>query len=864
VSPLLLASLVVLHGTLLDGTGGSPLRDARIVIEDGRITAIGESAGYRPRLDDEVLDARGKWIVPGYIDVHVHLFDSGSLYTSPDDYDLNRLVPHEEERGRIESKIDETLARFLCSGVTTVASLGGPRWELDVSRRSVAPRVVSAGPFLAGFPVGDVTLWTREDPVLVPIASPQEARERAREVASAGAGILKAGYVAVAGPGLDVFLPVLHALVEEARARGLPVAVHAEELETAKAAARAGVDVLAHTVVDRPVDEEFLALAKRSGLVAVTGAAHFGSYSDVLRERVELLDVEKRCGDPDVISTWSDLSRIPESERPPIPSSIAWGSSPAGREILIGNLSRMHRAGIPIAVGTNGGNVGTLQGPSFHRELHALVEAGMPLEDVLVAATRNGARALGLAGERGTIEVGKAADLVILDESPLQSVEAFAAIDRVLVGGRDVSSKRRTPAEPMSYRGALWLEREEREDEERPDLVLGAMALEPGHVVADIGAGRLRPASASLAEARRAEAGSGFYTRRLAKLVAPGGKVYAVDVQPEMLQLLEELAREAGVTGIETVVGAPDDPRLPRASVDWVLLADVYHEVAEPEAMLARIRQSLAPGGKVALVEYRVEDGSGDHIKADHAMSVRQVLAEWRPAGFELVALHELLPTQHLFVFRGAGDGPPEEALPVLDLHLAIEGNLVEAEARGSSEGDVRVRIRRRGETPLVVTLEAGTSFGAMFARRDAWVLLDDADWKSWTVRAVRSDFRRDPPKGRDRLELGRSPLRRLFSAIQAGTARSADGSVHYLPRTPEVEGAAVWIAIHDADYGELFSHIGTRRIAAPYAAGFALWFCDLAGIDVTSRRIWKDAPAIFGEVRDPGLREWYEGKREK
>ncbi len=209
-----------------------------------------------------MIDETGKWIVPGYVDTHVHLFDSGSLYTSPDDYDLTRLVPHQEERKRIQGKIESTLDRFLCSGVTTVASLGGARWELPLARKTEAPHLVPAGPFLANFLVGKVTLWTREDPVLVQIASPEAARAKVRELHRAGVGIIKVGYV---GDRPAEFAPVVRALVDEAAKEGLRVAMHAEELAAAKMALESGVQVLAHTVSDRVVDDEFLSLAKSKG-----------------------------------------------------------------------------------------------------------------------------------------------------------------------------------------------------------------------------------------------------------------------------------------------------------------------------------------------------------------------------------------------------------------------------------------------------------------------------------------------------------------------------------------------------------------------------------------------------------------------
>jgi ubiquinone/menaquinone biosynthesis C-methylase UbiE len=186
----------------------------------------------------------------------------------------------------------------------------------------------------------------------------------------------------------------------------------------------------------------------------------------------------------------------------------------------------------------------------------------------------------------------------------------------------------------MSFESAGWLERPGREEEERPELVLEAMRLRPGQTVAEIGCG------------------SGFFARRLARAVAPGGRVYAEDIQPEMLDLLKERTAREKIGNIVPVLGTDVDPKLPQRSVDWILMADVYHEFQQPRPMLARIRDSLAPGGQVALVEYRQEGETASQIKPAHRMSVAQVLAEWQPAGFELTQRLEVLPSQHLFLFR--------------------------------------------------------------------------------------------------------------------------------------------------------------------------------------------------------------------
>lgn len=192
----------------------------------------------------------------------------------------------------------------------------------------------------------------------------------------------------------------------------------------------------------------------------------------------------------------------------------------------------------------------------------------------------------------------------------------------------------RRPADIMSYLGAHWLERPNRDEEQQPEKVLDVMALAPGQMVADIGVG------------------TGYFARRIAPRIAPGGKVYGVEVQPRMLELLERHCAEEGIDNVVSVLGEHDDPKLPEAFFDWVLLVDTYHEFQEPRAMLDKIRGALKADGKVALIEYRLLGETAAHIQESHRMSVRQVLAEWTPAGFELVDLLEFLPAQHFFIFR--------------------------------------------------------------------------------------------------------------------------------------------------------------------------------------------------------------------
>ncbi len=197
----------------------------------------------------------------------------------------------------------------------------------------------------------------------------------------------------------------------------------------------------------------------------------------------------------------------------------------------------------------------------------------------------------------------------------------------------------RKPARMLPASRSAILVSPEREKLERPEEVLDRMKLQSGQLVADLGAG------------------VGWYSLRIAKRVAPSGAVFAVDVQQGMLDQLQARMKEAGVRNIYPVLGGEADPMLPEGKMDWILLVDVYHELAQPQAMLAKIRQALAPEGKVALVEYRAEQDPATlpvRIPRDHQMTIAEVLREWLPAGFELVEFHEFLPAQHYFIFRKA------------------------------------------------------------------------------------------------------------------------------------------------------------------------------------------------------------------
>jgi 2-polyprenyl-3-methyl-5-hydroxy-6-metoxy-1,4-benzoquinol methylase len=177
--------------------------------------------------------------------------------------------------------------------------------------------------------------------------------------------------------------------------------------------------------------------------------------------------------------------------------------------------------------------------------------------------------------------------------------------------------------------GASWLERPEREEEEHSDAAVEALGLKPGMMVADVGAG------------------TGYMSIKMARKIAPNGKVYANDIQPEMLKLLQKNAQQTKVTNIEPVLGTVAGTNLPKGQMDLVLLVDVYHEFSEPEKMLRDLRETLKPDGRLVLIEYRGEDPAVP-IRPEHKMTVAQVKTELEAEGFVLGPVIETLPRQHI------------------------------------------------------------------------------------------------------------------------------------------------------------------------------------------------------------------------
>ena len=429
----------VIHTNLADPAAPKTLADATVIIEGDRIKAVGPAASVKVPAGAQVIDVKGKYIIPGLVDGHIHFFQSGGLYTRPDGLDLRKRVPYAEEIRRIRDNMGDLFQRYLRCGVTTVVDMGGPMWNFEVRdqarREKAAPRVFVAGPLIASYQPPQLD---HPDLPIIRVTDVEQALALARKQIARKADLIKIWYVVSKKAALDpqAFFPVAKAVADEAHKHNLPVFIHATELATAKLAMKAGADVLVHNVVDREIDEEFIKMARARKVIVIPTLWVFNSYAAVYTKQLKLMTVEHLRGDPRVIGSLLQMHELADAELGERQRKLQAANKPIEPSpILLENLRRMQRGGVTVAVGTDAGNVGVLHGPAIYHDMAIMAKAGLTPHQILVDATLNGARLVGKSKELGSVEAGKLADLVVLDADPLKDVLNTARIRWVLKGG---------------------------------------------------------------------------------------------------------------------------------------------------------------------------------------------------------------------------------------------------------------------------------------------------------------------------------------------------------------------------------------------------------------------------------------------
>ena len=427
----------IVGATLVDGTGAAAVPNATIVLRDGRIDCAGRCA---IPAGVTVVDGRGLWVTPGLVDAHVHFSQTGWADGRPDSLDVRDKHPYEAVEADLKQHPERFFRSQLCSGVTSVFDVGGYAWTVSMAHSTElgarGPHVAAAGPLLSTV---DHWLNLPGEKQLVFIPDADTARKTVRYLASLGSDAVKVWYIVTPERKVEDSMAAVMAAGEEARKAKLPLIVHATGLAEAKVALRAGARFLVHSVDDKPVDDEFLELAKKNGTVycptlTVVGG-YLRMYDAVLSRKPPTVDDPNGCVDA------ATRAKVAESASVEVPTGLAErvtnrkkGRVEAERTSAA-NLKRVFEAGIPIAMGTDAGNPLTLHGPSVYAEMEAMQAAGLTPMQALIASTRGGARAMGLEKEIGTVEKGKSADLLIVAGDPTKDVANLRKVRYVVRGG---------------------------------------------------------------------------------------------------------------------------------------------------------------------------------------------------------------------------------------------------------------------------------------------------------------------------------------------------------------------------------------------------------------------------------------------
>jgi imidazolonepropionase-like amidohydrolase len=440
--PVHAEKISLVGGTVINPADGKVLPIATIVINGDKIERVAMGKQDASTLGKQI-ECVGKFISPGYIDTHVHFFQSGDLFTRPDGADLNSVRAYKDEVAWIKSHLDDVFARYIRCGITSVVDVGGPMWNFEVRKKAnataKAPRVAVAGPLISSVSREKLDLG---DPPIVKIDGPDQAREFVRKLAGQKPDLVKIWYIVDKDHPVDSFRPTVRATVEESHAHNIRVAVHATELETARAAVEEGADILVHSVVDKPVDDAFVKLLKDRHIILCPTLVVFERYGRTFSHQLNLTPEEKAWGNPEVIASL-DVTKIPQDKLPDrIKSALAKPDEALDRikntyEVALPNLKKLEDAGVTIAAGTDAGNIGTIHGPALFREFQLMKEAGLTNMQILQAATANAAKLFGgdTGAHIGKIDNGYFADLVILKSNPVDDIANASDIDTVIKNG---------------------------------------------------------------------------------------------------------------------------------------------------------------------------------------------------------------------------------------------------------------------------------------------------------------------------------------------------------------------------------------------------------------------------------------------
>lgn len=437
-----LSQVLIKNVNVLDVENKKLLRGYNVVALNGHIVSVDKDRMYKLPEGTRVIEGEGKYLVPGFIDAHVHFFQSGGIYARPDAIDLRKIRPYSQEIKWSHDHMEDFLRLYIKAGITSVADVGSTynflKQRDSFADKTYAPDISMTGPLLTTYVPGPFKDLNDDGP-FIEMKTEEGVKQSVRDQQSHKADFIKIWYIVTGADkekGARKNLPLVQAAITEAHRLKLRVAVHATERITAQLAVEAGADFLVHNIEDEIVSKEFTDLLRKKKTVLSPTLVVAGNYEKVFGDTYRFTTDELSISHPYTVSTILDYpapdTSLAKLYIKQMASSTAIALQKHMDSVTQVNIKRMLDAGVIIATGTDAGNTGTQHAGSYFNELKAMQDAGFDRWQLLQASTINAAKAVGKEKSWGSITAGKQANMVLLNANPLDSLSNWRKIDWII------------------------------------------------------------------------------------------------------------------------------------------------------------------------------------------------------------------------------------------------------------------------------------------------------------------------------------------------------------------------------------------------------------------------------------------------
>lgn len=433
--------------TVIDVVNRKLIPSQTVIFENNIITKIQPAKTAKFPKNAVIIEGSGKYLMPGMTDSHVHFFQSGGLYARPDAIDLRKEMPYQQENQWVHDNMEDFLRRYVRSGITNVIDVGATtsflKQKNHFADKDFAPNIYMTGPLLTSWEPKVYEGLGEEEPFSL-VKTADEGRLMVQRQLPFKPDFIKIWYIIDpqnAESSARQFQPIAKAIIEEAHKNNLKVAIHATERLTAQLAVESGCDYLVHGVEDEIITADFVKLLKDRKTILCPTLIVADGYHNTFAQNEVFDTYDLRYSNPRQIGSLSDLKHLPDTlsisrYKSYFRSKEAMQSLSKTDSIRGVNLKKLADGGVIIAAGTDAGNVGTLHATSYIKELLAMQKTGMGNWQVLESATINPMKIFNLEKAAGSINVGKRADMVLLDANPIEDLENLKKINLIINKGK--------------------------------------------------------------------------------------------------------------------------------------------------------------------------------------------------------------------------------------------------------------------------------------------------------------------------------------------------------------------------------------------------------------------------------------------